>query len=127
LPQNFPIRYLIISGLGREVVVVGGTESSGSLITARLEMEFALEEFGGPGNRTQPTSFDSNQLIEHGAKLVTSWEDMVEELPRAVQAELVPVEAASPGQRKSLVEEGLAPAEKPLLERARGVTCGWAG
>jgi DNA processing protein len=113
-PQNFPIRNRIIAGMGLGVVVVEGAQYSGSLITARLAMEFGREVFGVPGNATQPTSFGPNQLIKQGAKLVTSWEDVVEELPTPVRAELVPVESASAAERVVLVEESLAPAEKPL-------------
>jgi DNA processing protein len=113
-PQNFPIRNRIIAGMGLGVVVVEGAQYSGSLITARLAMEFGREGFGVPGNATQPTSFGPNQLIKQGAKLVTSWEDVIEELPTPVRAELVPVESASAEERASPVEEGLAPLEKPL-------------
>ena len=80
-PQNFPIRNRIISGMSLGVVVVEGAQYSGSLITARLAMEFGREVYGVPGNATQPTSFGPNQLIKQGAKLVTSWEDVIEELP----------------------------------------------
>jgi DNA processing protein len=113
-PQNFPIRNRIIAGMGLGVVVVEGGQYSGSLITARLAMEFGREVFGVPGNATQAASFGPNQLIKQGAKLVTSWEDVVEELPTPVRAELVPVESASAEERVSLVEESLAPTEKPL-------------
>lgn len=115
-PQNFPIRNRIIAGMGLGVVVVEGEQYSGSLITARLAMEFGREVFGVPGNATQPSSFGPNQLIKQGAKLVTSWEDVVEELPTPVRAELVPVEAASAEERASLVKQGLAPNERPLYE-----------
>jgi DNA processing protein len=64
------------------VVVVEGAQYSGSLITARLAMEFGREVFGVPGNVTQPVSFAPNQLIKQGAKLATCAEDVIEELPR---------------------------------------------
>ncbi|HKS82912.1 MAG TPA: DNA-processing protein DprA [Candidatus Acidoferrales bacterium] len=115
-PQNFPIRNRIIAGMPLGVVVVEGAQYSGSLITARLAMEFGREVYGVPGNATQPSSFGPNQLIKQGAKLVTGWEDVVEELPTPVRAELVPVETASREERASLVEEGLAPNERPLYE-----------
>jgi predicted Rossmann fold nucleotide-binding protein DprA/Smf involved in DNA uptake len=35
---------------------------------------------------TQPVSFAPNQLIKQGAKLVTSAEDVIEELPTPVRA-----------------------------------------
>jgi DNA processing protein len=115
-PQNFPIRNRIISGMSLGVVVVEGAQYSGSLITARLAMEFGREVYGVPGNATQPSSFGPNQLIKQGAKLVTGWEDVVEELPTPVRAELVPVEAASAEERTLLVEEALGPMERPIYE-----------
>ena len=62
-------------------------------------MEFGREVFGVPGNVTQPMSFGPNQLIKQGAKLVTGWEDVVEELPTPVRAELLPVETPSSQER----------------------------
>ncbi|MGC1105778.1 MAG: DNA-processing protein DprA [Candidatus Acidiferrales bacterium] len=113
-PQNFPIRNRIIAGMARGVVVVEGQQYSGSLITARLAMEFGREVFAVPGNATQPASFGPNQLIKQGAKLVTGWEDVIEELPTPIRAELVPVETTDGARRASLVEESLGPAEKTL-------------
>ena len=115
-PQNFPIRNRVIAGMALGVIVVEGQQYSGSLITARLGMEFGREVYGVPGNATQPSSFGPNQLIKQGAKLVTGWEDVVEELPTPVRAELVPVETASHEERAALVEQGLAPNERPLYE-----------
>ena len=102
-PQNFPIRNRIIAGMSLGVVVVEGAEHSGSLITARLAMEFGREVFGVPGNATHEASFGPNQLIKQGAKLVTGWEDVVEELPTPVRAELMPVESVSAEERAALV------------------------
>jgi DNA processing protein len=115
-PQNFPIRNRIIAGMALGVVVVEGAQYSGSLITARLAMEFGREVFGVPGNATQPASFGPNQLIKQGAKLVTGWEDVVEELPTPVRAELLPVETATTEERAALVEQDLGPSERPLYE-----------
>ena len=113
-PQNFPIRNRVISGMAQGVVVVEAAQYSGSLITARLGMEFGREVFAVPGNATQPASFGPNQLIKQGAKLVTSWEDVVEELPTPVRAELMPVENVPSEERAALVEENLDPTERPL-------------
>jgi len=115
-PQNFPIRNRIIAGMALGVVVVEGAQYSGSLITARLAMEFGREVFGVPGNATQPTSFGPNQLIKQGAKLVTGWEDVIEELPTPVRAELLPVESANAEERAQLVQQSLMPAERSLYD-----------
>jgi len=110
-PQNFPIRNRIIAGMALGVVVVEGAQYSGSLITARLAMEFGREVFGVPG---QPSSFGPNQLIKQGATLITGWEDVVEQLPTPIRAELTPVESVPHEERAALVEEGLSPLERPL-------------
>ena len=76
-----------------------GKPYRGSLITARLAMEFGREVFGVPGNVTQEMSFAPNQLIKPGAKRVTNAEDVIEELPTLVSAVLVQAEAVGSEQR----------------------------
>ena len=98
------------------MIVVQGAQYSGSLITSRLAMEFGREVFGVPGNVTEPASFASNQLIKQGAKLVTGWEDVIEELPTEIRAELFPVQATTPGERASLFEQTLSATEKQLFD-----------
>ncbi len=125
-PQNFPIRNRVIAGMSLGVVVVEGAQYSGSLITARLAMEFGREVYGVPGNVTQPSSFGPNQLIKQGAKLVMGWEDVVEELPTDVRAELLPVETTTAEERASLIEQSLPPTQRMLydllgVEKARHV------
>ncbi len=91
-----------------------GAQYSGSLITARLAMESGREVFAVPGNVTQPVSFAPNQLIKQGAKLVTSWEDVVEELPTEIRAELFPVESPGAEERAGLFQSSLVGAESTL-------------
>ncbi len=114
-PENFPIRNRIVAGMSLGVVVVQGAQYSGSLITARLGMEFGREVFGVPGNITTDISFAPNQLIKQGAKLVTSWEDVVEELPTEIRAELFPVETTTREERASLFTNELSPVEKRVF------------
>lgn len=114
-PENFPIRNRIVAGMSLGVVVVQGAQYSGSLITARLGMEFGREVFGVPGNITSDISFAPNQLIKQGAKLVTSWQDVVEELPTEIRAELFPVETTTREERASLFTNELSPVEKRVF------------
>src|SRR5579864_3646522 len=106
-PENFPMRNRIVAGMPLGIVVVEGAQYSGSLITARLAMEFGREVFGVPGNVTQPVSFAPNQLIKQGAKLVTNAEDVIEELPTPVRAALVQPEKPEAEQRNLLVAAAL--------------------
>src|SRR5215469_1387971 len=113
-PENFPVRNRIVAGMPLGVIVVEGAQYSGSLITARLAMEFGREVFGVPGNVTQQVSFAPNQLIKQGAKLVTGAEDVIEELPTPVRAELLPVEVTSQDERIALLAEDMTAPERTL-------------
>ena len=61
-------------------VIVEAGEESGALITADFAVEQGREVFAVPGSVFNRNSLGPNRLIQNGAKLITSAEDVLEEL-----------------------------------------------
>jgi DNA processing protein len=80
LKNNFPARNRIISALADKLVVVEAeNEKSGTMITVDFSLELGKEIYVVPGNITSKMSVGTNKLIKDGAKIITEFNDIIDE------------------------------------------------
>lgn len=77
---SFPSRNRIIAGLSRAVLVTEGAADSGALYTAEDAFKLNRPVFAVPGPITSILSKGPHSLIAKGGKLVTSAEDILNQL-----------------------------------------------
>jgi DNA processing protein len=109
---HFPHRNRLISGLCRGVVFVEGRVKSGGMITVRTALDQGREVFAVPGNIGQYYAEGPNAIIREGAVMITSVEDILEELgidapePKPGE-ETKPRDAVSGGIVRALQKEAM--------------------
>ena len=79
LAFQFPLRNRIISGLSDVILIMEARERSGSLITADLALEQGKEVYALPGPVDSPLSTGCNRLIQQGAGVLLSAENLLNE------------------------------------------------
>ena len=93
---SFPQRNRIMAGLSRGVLIIEANEKSGTLITARLALDYNRDVYVVPGSIFSDGTRGSNALIKGGATPITSSADMLVALGfEATQENLADKESAN--------------------------------
>lgn len=113
--QSFAMRNRIVAGMCEATIVIESDVDGGAMITARFAGEQGRMLFVVPGRIDQPTSAGCHQLIRDGATLMTSVDDLLNELsyldglrPSPVAAKPAEVAAGRPANLKPEEERVLA-------------------
>ena len=115
--QTFPIRNRIVTGLSFGVLVVEAGANSGALISANMAAEQGRTLYAVPGRIDAPAALGSNRLIQQGAKLVITVDDILDDLPLVFREKpdlpaAAPAVDLSPEQQKIL--DAIGSEEMPL-------------
>ena len=77
---TFPMRNRLVAGISKAALIVEAQEKSGTLITARLALDYNKEVLAVPGPISSDFSKGTNQLIRQGATPITCSDDILEAL-----------------------------------------------
>jgi DNA processing protein len=103
---TFPMRNRLVAGISKATLIIEAQEKSGTLITARMTLDYNRELLALPGPINSLYSKGTNRLIRQGATPITSSEDILEALGFKIDNKI---------KQKSLFEDAL-PEEKKILE-----------
>ncbi|HKB90952.1 MAG TPA: DNA-processing protein DprA, partial [Opitutaceae bacterium] len=78
--QSFPMRNRVVAGMCEAIIVIETDVDGGAMITARFAGEQGRQVFAVPGRIDQSTSAGCHQLIRDGAMLMTTVDDLLQEL-----------------------------------------------
>lgn len=106
--QTFPMRNRVVAGMCEAIIVVESAAAGGSMITARFAGEQGRQVMAVPGRIDQASSEGCHQLIRDGAIMVTSVDDVLEELryrrPEQMEADLQPAAPELDPREESLMD-----------------------
>lgn len=78
--HTFPQRNRLMAGISRAVLIIEAQEKSGTLITARMALDYNRDVLVVPGSVFSPNSKGTNRLIRQGATPITTSEELLEAL-----------------------------------------------
>jgi len=103
---SFPKRNRLMAGLCQATLIIEATEKSGTLITARLALDYNRDVLAVPGSIFSPSSIGTNKLIKQGATPILTSADILEALH---------LEVEPPSDRQQELFADLSTAEKKII------------
>ncbi len=116
---NFPLRNRIVAGISHATVVTEAAQKSGSLITANAAAEYGRLVCAVPGPLTSIYSEGTKNLINQGAKLVTSGSEIIEEIFPSLEL-ATPIKKQKKLQRKVFLINKLSATDSDILNMLNG-------
>jgi len=118
--QTFPMRNRIVSGLCKGVVVVEAPLNSGTMITVGQALDQNRAVMAVPGRVDSPAAQGCHRLIREGARLVTSADEVMEELQDLVPGTRSAKPAATSEEETRRTDLPLSVEERAVLAQVGG-------
>ncbi len=125
---TFPMRNRLVAGISKAALIIEAQEKSGTLITARMALDYNKEVLAVPGPISSDFSKGTNKLIRQGATPITCSDDILEALGFKIDNESKQqnlFEDATPGE-KNILKILTEPMPRDELIRAMNMTTGVA-
>lgn len=113
--QTFPMRNRIVSGLCKGVLVVEAPLNSGTLITADQALDQNRTVMVIPGRIDSPASQGCHALLRAGARLVTTVDEVIEEVHDLMAGARRKEAAAAAGAVAARPDAALSPEERSVM------------
>ncbi len=121
---SFPQRNRLMAGISKAILVIEAQEKSGTLITARMALDYNRDILAVPGSVFSSNSKGTNKLIHQGATPVTTSEEVLEALGFTIEK---PTQndkekyADCSTEEKKIIELLFEPMERDELVRSSGL------
>lgn len=124
-PFSFPQRNRLMAGITRGTLIIEAGERSGTLITARLALDYNRDVFVVPASIFSRNSAGSNRLLRQGATPVTCGADILEQwginTELKVESEKLKIFDECSEEEKRILSLLNEPLQKDELLRALGM------
>ncbi|MBP9771796.1 MAG: DNA-processing protein DprA [Candidatus Pacebacteria bacterium] len=118
---SFPKRNRLMAGMCHAILIVEAREKSGTLITARLGMEYNRDVLVVPSPIFSASGAGSNRLLRECAQIVTSSDDILEALHIEKQDVRAKEILGLSDEEKIIIEALSLPLDRDSLIRASGL------